>query len=87
MSSVPRVLDQHNATRMFVSENRLSRPFRDGLGWVIGASFIDNRARQNREYAYGTLRATLPGVTNKVTEFTGYAEATVEIMPDLVASG
>ncbi|MBO9695558.1 MAG: TonB-dependent receptor [Sphingopyxis sp.] len=87
MSDVPRVLDQHNATRMFVSENRLSRPYHDGLGWVVGASFIDNRARQDREYAYGSLRAILPGVTNRVTEFTGYAEATVEVMPDLIAAG
>jgi iron complex outermembrane receptor protein len=87
LNDVPRVLDQHNATRMFVSENRLSRPYRDGLGWVVGASFIDNRARQAREYGYGPLRAILPGVTNKITEFTGYAEATVEVMPDLIASG
>ena len=87
LNDVPRVLDQHNATRMFASENRLSRPYRDGLGWVIGASFIDNRARQDREYAYGPLRAVLPGVTNRVTEFTGYAEATAEVLPNLIASG
>lgn len=87
VNDVPRVLDQHNATRMFVSENRLSRPYHDGLGWVIGASFIDNRARQDREYGYGPLRATLPGVTNRITELTGYAEATVELLPDLIASG
>ncbi|MDP3783312.1 MAG: TonB-dependent receptor, partial [Sphingopyxis sp.] len=87
LSNVPRVLDQRNATRMFASENRLSRPYHDGLGWVIGASFIDNRARQKREYGYGPLRAVLPGVTNKITEVTGYAEATVEVMPDLIAAG
>lgn len=87
LSTVPRVLDQRNATRMFVSENRLSRPYHDGLGWVIGASFIDNRARQNREYGYGPLRAVLPGVTNKITEVTGYVEATVEVMHDLIAAG
>lgn len=87
LADVPRVLDQHNATRMFVSENRLSRPYHDGLGWVIGASFIDNRTRQKREFGYGGLRAVLPGVTNQVTEFTGYAEATLELMPDLIASG
>ncbi len=86
-ADVPRVLDQRNATRMFVSENRLSRPYHDGLGWVVGASFIANRARQDREYGYGPLRAVLPGVTNRITEFTGYAEATVEVMPDLVAAG
>ncbi len=87
MADVPRVLDQHNDTRMFVSENRLSRPYHDGLGWVVGASFIHNRARQDREYAYGPLSAVLPGVTNRITEVTGYAEATVEIMPNLIASG
>jgi outer membrane receptor protein involved in Fe transport len=87
LANVPRVLDQRNATRMFVSENRLSRPYHDGLGWVVGASFTDNRARQEREYGYGPLRAVLPGVTNRVTEFTGYAEATVEVMPDLIAAG
>lgn len=84
---VPRILDQYNATRMFVSENRLSRPYHAGLGWVIGASFIDNRAVQKREYTYGALRTDLPGVTNRITEFTGYAEATVEVVPDLIASG
>ena len=87
MADVPRVLDQHNDTRMFVSENRLSRPYHDGLGWVVGASFVNNRARQDREYAYGPLRAVLPGVTNRITEVTGYAEATVEIRPNLIAAG
>lgn len=114
----PRVLDQRNKTRMFASENRLSRPYHDGLGWVIGASFIDNRARQRRDFGiagFGTagfskalpamaefvgppevvegqitlrgISAMLPGVTNRITEFTGYAEATLELMPDLIASG
>lgn len=83
----PRVLDQRNETRMFVSENRLSRPFHDGLGWVVGASFIDNKARQQRDFSFPNLSAILPGVTNRITEFTGYAEATVELTTDLVASG
>ncbi|MDK2760557.1 MAG: TonB-dependent receptor [Sphingopyxis sp.] len=114
----PRILDQFNATRMFVSENRLSRPYHDGLGWVVGVSFVDNRARQQRDFGIAgfgfsgfskalppiaeivgssggaqsdvSLRgvsAVLPGVTNRITEFTGYAEATVELMPDLVAAG
>ena len=118
ISGRPRILDQHNLTRMFVSENRLSRPYHDGLGWVIGASFVDNRARQRRDFGIAGLgaadfskalpavaeiigsaggvatdvtvsgvSAVLPGVTNRITEFTGYAEATVELMPDLIASG
>src|SRR3546814_10599450 len=33
------------------------------------------------------FQAPLTGVTNDVTEFTGYGEATVEIARDLVATG
>lgn len=119
ISNRPRVLDQRNATRMFVSENRLSRPYHDGLGWVVGVSFIDNRARQTRDFGiagFGSagftttlparveaagppaelpqaevslrgISAILPGVTNRITEVTGYAEATVELMPNLIATG
>jgi outer membrane receptor protein involved in Fe transport len=116
----PRALDQRNATRMFASENRLSRPYHDGLGWVVGLSLIDNRARQQRDFGiagfsaagFATalpvaqavgfdgpfevlqtklsqrgISADLPGVTNQITEITGYAEATVELLPDLIASG
>ncbi|SNS43520.1 TonB-dependent receptor domain-containing protein [Sphingopyxis indica] len=87
VGETPRLLDQYNATRMFVSETRLSRPFHDGLGWVVGASFVDNRTRQRREYGEAMFQAPLTGVTNDVTEFTGYGEATVEIARDLVATG
>lgn len=83
----PRVLDQRNRTTMIVSENRLSRPYHDGWGWVLGASFIDNRTAQRREYGLGGLRTTLPGVQNDVSEFTGYAEATVELARDVILSG
>ncbi|HEX2813492.1 MAG TPA: TonB-dependent receptor [Sphingopyxis sp.] len=82
----PRILDQYNRTRMFVSETRLSRPFVDGFGWVIGASVIDNRTRQRRQYGTTLLRAAVPGVTNEITEFTGYAEATLELLPHVIAS-
>src|SRR3546814_15465784 len=34
----PRVLDQHNRTRMVVSAKPLSRPFHAGLGWGVGRS-------------------------------------------------
>jgi outer membrane receptor protein involved in Fe transport len=83
----PRILDQHNDTRMFVSETRLSRPYHNGLGWVVGTSFLDNRTRQNREIGDAFLLTPLTGVTNSITEFTGYGEATVEIVPKLVAAG
>src|SRR3546814_14552512 len=72
---------------MRVSETRLSRPFHDGLGWVVGASNVDNRTRQQREYGAASFQAPLTGVTNRITEMTGYGEATVEILPSLVAAG
>jgi len=83
----PRVLDQYNRTHMIVSETRLSRPFVDGFGWVVGASFIDNQTRQQRKFGGQQLRAAVTGVTNRITEFTGYGEATVELTHDIVASG
>lgn len=83
----PRILDQYNRTRMVVSETRLSRPFHDGFGWVIGASFVDNRTRQRREYGTIALRAPLTGVTNDIREITGYGEVTAEMRPGFVASG
>lgn len=87
LNDIPRVLDQRNTTQMLVSENRLSRPYHAGLGWVAGLTLTHNRARQSRAYLYGPLRTALPGVVNRVTEITGYAEATAEILPDLIASG
>lgn len=83
----PRILDQRNATRMFVSETRLSRPFEDGLGWVVGISLLDNRTRQSREIGDAFVQMPLTGVSNRITEITGYGEATVELMPNLIAAG
>lgn len=83
----PQILDQHNGTHLFNIESRLSRPFHDGLGWVIGASFVDNRIQQRREFGGIALRAPVTGVTNQITEFTAYGEAHVEIVPHVVASG
>ena len=83
----PRVLDQNNRTNMLASETRLSRPFVDGFGWVMGVSIVHNRTRQRREYGGQQLRSSLTGVSNRITEYTGYGEATIEVLRGLVASG
>lgn len=83
----PNVLDQYNRTRMVTNETRLSRPFQDGWGWVLGVSLIDNQTQQRREFGRPQMRAALTGVTNDVREITGYGEATVELMPNIIASG
>ena len=82
-----RLFDQKNTTRMFTNETRLSRPYSNGFGWVIGTSFIDNRTRQTRTFGDLSIRSAVTGVENTVREYTAYGEAIVEIVPDIVATG
>jgi outer membrane receptor protein involved in Fe transport len=74
----PRLFEQRNHTSMITNETRLWRPSRDGIGWVIGASFTHNQTVLDR--ALGPIDATLPttGVTNVVSELTGFAEASAQ---------
>lgn len=87
ISDMPRFFDQHNDTRMLTSETRLSRPYQDGLGWVVGTSFVDNRTRQTRAFGGESLRSAITGVTNSITELTAYGEASVELLPAVAVSG
>lgn len=81
------VFEQDNRTRMWVSETRLWRPVRDGLGWVVGFSAIDNRSEQRRAFVGRLRRAAVTGVTNRITEFTGYGKLSVEPVPGVLLSG
>ena len=85
--NAPRVFDQENDTRMFTSETRLSRPYRDGFGWVLGTSFIDNRTRQMRTFGDVSRRSAVTGVTNTISEYTVYGEAVLEVLPNIIAAG
>ncbi|WP_426178885.1 TonB-dependent receptor [Rhizorhabdus antheiae] len=78
---------QTNSTRMFSSENRLWRATRDGFGWVVGASYTHNRTDLDR--ALGPVGQPLPvtGVTNRISEFTAYAEASVEPLRGMTVTG
>ncbi|WP_417596273.1 TonB-dependent receptor domain-containing protein [Parasphingorhabdus sp.] len=87
VNDTPRIFDQNNHTRMLTSETRLSRPFRNGLGWVIGTSFIDNRTRQTRSFGVETMRSAIAGVTNSITEYTAYGEASAELLPAIIVNG
>jgi len=82
-----RLFRQHNDTSLFTTENRLWRPMRDGIGWVIGGSYTRNRTRLSR--ALGPIDAPVPvtGVTNKISEFTLYGEASIEVVRGLTATG
>ncbi|OJY68022.1 MAG: TonB-dependent receptor [Sphingobium sp. 66-54] len=81
------LFEQDNRTRMWVSETRLWRPVREGFGWVIGFSAIDNRTEQRRAFEGGLRRARATGVTNRVTEFTGYGKISIEPLPGVLLSG
>src|SRR3546814_17340852 len=87
VGETPRLLDQYNATRMFVSETRLSRPFHYGLGWVVGASLFDNRTRQRRDTGEARFQATRTGVTTEAPELHAHGEATEGIHTTTVAEG
>lgn len=82
-ASQPILFSQSNETRFFSTENRLSRPMRDGFGWVVGASYIHNRARLIRSIGPEGVPIPVTGVTNRIREYTGYGEASVEVMRDL----
>lgn len=80
---VPMAFTQHNNTRFFSHETRLSRPTRDGFGWVVGASYLDNRAKLRRSLGPDGLAVPLTGVINRIREYTAYGEASVEVLRDL----
>ena len=83
----PQVFAQDNSTRMLTTEARLWRPMQDGYGWVVGASYVDNKTRLDR--ALGPPGATLPvtGVFNRIHEGTIYGDASVRLLPWLTATG
>ncbi|SNS72498.1 Outer membrane receptor proteins, mostly Fe transport [Sphingomonas laterariae] len=82
----PLVFAQNNDTRFFSSETRLSRPMRDGFGWVMGISFLDNRARLTRSLGPVGVPTPLTGVTNRIREYTGYGEASIELRHGLLVT-
>lgn len=82
----PIALDQRNRTQMWVSELRLSRPFFDDLGWVLGLSYIDNSSRQRRQSGISIYRTPETGVRNDVREFTAFGQITYALSRNFTAS-
>lgn len=78
---------QRNLTHMFASENRLWRPVRNGFGWVLGWSYTRNNTNIDRAFETAGTRSPVPGVTNRVSEGTVFAEASVEPWRHLVLTG
>lgn len=65
--SAPSLFRQDNEIRIFSTENRLVRDLDNGLGWILGAAFLDSSSRINRSLtSYGVVdvfqREVIPGV-------------------------
>lgn len=81
------LFEQRNRTHMLVSETRLWRPVRDGIGWVLGVSAIDNETEQTRDFAQQVMRVSTTGASNGAREFTVYGKASVQPADWLIVSG
>jgi outer membrane receptor protein involved in Fe transport len=83
----PQSFQQDNHTTMFTSESRLWHPLSDRIGWVVGASYTHNSTRLNR--SLGLAGAPLPttGVTNRISEATGFAELSAFWSDAIVTGG
>lgn len=83
----PKLFEQANRTRMLVSETRLWRPVRDGFGWVLGVSALDNQTEQTRAFEQSAADVTATGASNGIREYTAYGKASYQPVPWLVLSG
>ncbi|QUT06660.1 TonB-dependent receptor [Sphingobium phenoxybenzoativorans] len=80
----PELYFQRNRTELFSTENRLSRDLHDGLGWLIGVSYLNNRSSITRTLGPPGLPTPSTGVRNRLSEWTGFAEASVQPVEALV---
>jgi outer membrane receptor protein involved in Fe transport len=82
----PSVYHQRSRTEMVTTETRLARDLHDGLGWLVGFSYLDNRASIRR--TLGPINTELPstGVRNHVSEWTGFAEASVQPIDAIIVT-
>lgn len=80
----PELYHQRNHTRMFTTESRLSRDLHAGLGWLVGFSYLDNRASISRTLGPVNQPAPSTGVRNSISEWTGFAEASVHPFDALI---
>lgn len=83
-SKTPQRYRQRNLTRLFSSETRLSRDLHDGLGWLVGFSFLDSRSTIRRSLGPEDSPSPTTGVRNMLTEWTIFGEASVELAPRVV---
>jgi iron complex outermembrane recepter protein len=72
---------------MFTTENRLWRPISNGLGWLVGATYTHNRTTLGRDLGTEDEMRPTTGVSNRIDEVTGFAEASAQSGRVTVTSG
>jgi outer membrane receptor protein involved in Fe transport len=77
--AVPTVFEQRNRITMLSSDTRLSLERPDGVGFVVGTSFVVNRSTQDRALGDPERPRPITGVRNSVWEATLYGEAAVKL--------
>ncbi|MDR7101628.1 TonB-dependent receptor domain-containing protein [Croceicoccus sp. BE223] len=93
-----RLFVQSSRSRMIANETRAWVPETDGFGWLVGASLTRSEAELRRRFvasdkadiagdnALAAMGGPSPGVTNTVDEATLYGEASLRILPGVVAT-
>ncbi|USI74841.1 TonB-dependent receptor [Sphingomonas morindae] len=85
-TALPLLFGQRNRIRMIANETRLARPLRDGWGWVVGVSVVHNSARVSRTLGTAGSAPAADSVLNRLTDLTGYGEASVALAPRLIVT-
>ncbi len=63
--SAPALFRQNNEVDIFTTENRLVRDLDNGLGWILGGSYLESSSRLHRSltsYGAGVQPSVIPGV-------------------------
>lgn len=82
----PTRFDQHGRVNFFSNENRLVKNNRDGSGWVVGTSIVENRYALERSFAPIAFAARLGGISNRIEEATLFGEGTFALGNRLLVS-
>ena len=84
----PAAYDLSTDVSLLTAEARLSRQRSGGVGWLVGATVLDNRSDQRREVtvAGGATRQLRNRLENDIVEGALYGEGTVRLVPGVTAT-
>ncbi len=83
---VPVTYTTDRAKLLLSQESRLSRSLDNGISWVAGFSYISDRDILSRAIGSPNSDPNIIGVTNVTQAVSGFAEASIKILPGLFAT-